>query len=187
MKISFIPLSHSQGPWEKHKYVKIIDGDYYYPDSYEGGRHLPDGEKKNSQTEKKTSIKGKKKSSDSNDEKKSSSNTDSKKEKTSESEPIRVRENLGLFKKSDLRKKSGKSIDELEKLLNESRNELASDKKKREKALKKINNIIKTEETKKVTEATKESVEKVDNIISKVSNAPVLDLDKVYSVYKKKR
>lgn len=28
--------------WEDHKYIKRIDGTYYYPDSYEGGRHLPD-------------------------------------------------------------------------------------------------------------------------------------------------
>lgn len=26
--------------WEDHKYIKRIDGTYYYPDSYEGGRHL---------------------------------------------------------------------------------------------------------------------------------------------------
>lgn len=31
--------------WEDHKYIKRIDGTYYYPDSYEGGRHLPDSEK----------------------------------------------------------------------------------------------------------------------------------------------
>lgn len=29
--------------WEDHKYIKRVDGTYYYPDSYEGGRHLPDG------------------------------------------------------------------------------------------------------------------------------------------------
>lgn len=34
--------------WKKHKYIKRVDGTYYYPDSYEGGRHLPDGEKKKS-------------------------------------------------------------------------------------------------------------------------------------------
>lgn len=28
--------------WEDHKYIKRIDGTYYYPDSYEGGRHLSD-------------------------------------------------------------------------------------------------------------------------------------------------
>lgn len=30
--------------WEEHKYIKRLDGTYYYPDSYEGGRHLPDGD-----------------------------------------------------------------------------------------------------------------------------------------------
>lgn len=29
--------------WEEHKYIKRVDGTYYYPDSYEGGRHLPSG------------------------------------------------------------------------------------------------------------------------------------------------
>lgn len=40
-------LRHSAkgSTWEEHKYIKRIDGTYYYPDSYEGGRHLPDGEK----------------------------------------------------------------------------------------------------------------------------------------------
>lgn len=28
--------------WENHKYIKRIDGTYYYPDDYEGGRHLSD-------------------------------------------------------------------------------------------------------------------------------------------------
>lgn len=46
-------LSHSAkgSTWEKHKYVKRIDGTYYYPDSYEGGRHLPDGESDKSKEE----------------------------------------------------------------------------------------------------------------------------------------
>lgn len=37
-------LEHSAkgSTWEEHKYIKRIDGTYYYPDSYEGGRHLPD-------------------------------------------------------------------------------------------------------------------------------------------------
>lgn len=40
-------LQHSAegSSWKKHKYIKRVDGTYYYPDSYEGGRHLPDGEK----------------------------------------------------------------------------------------------------------------------------------------------
>ena len=28
--------------WEDHKYIKRVDGTYYYPDSYEGGRHISD-------------------------------------------------------------------------------------------------------------------------------------------------
>lgn len=42
-----LSLAHSAkgSTWEDHKYIKRIDGTYYYPDSYEGGRHLPDGEK----------------------------------------------------------------------------------------------------------------------------------------------
>lgn len=37
-------LEHSAkgSTWEDHKYIKRIDGTYYYPDNYEGGRHLPD-------------------------------------------------------------------------------------------------------------------------------------------------
>lgn len=40
-------LQHSAegSSWKNHKYIKRVDGTYYYPDSYEGGRHLPDGEK----------------------------------------------------------------------------------------------------------------------------------------------
>lgn len=41
---SFLKHSAKGSTWEEHKYIKRIDGTYYYPDSYEGGRHLPDGE-----------------------------------------------------------------------------------------------------------------------------------------------
>lgn len=41
--IGLLSLLHSAkgSTWEDHKYIKRIDGTYYYPDSYEGGRHLP--------------------------------------------------------------------------------------------------------------------------------------------------
>lgn len=44
---SGVHLEHSAkgSTWEDHKYIKRLDGTYYYPDNYEGGRHLPDGEK----------------------------------------------------------------------------------------------------------------------------------------------
>lgn len=37
----YIEHSAKGSSWEKHDYIKVIDGKYYYPDSYEGGRHLP--------------------------------------------------------------------------------------------------------------------------------------------------
>lgn len=44
----FLQHSAEGSSWKKHKYIKRVDGTYYYPDSYEGGRHLPDGEKDDS-------------------------------------------------------------------------------------------------------------------------------------------
>lgn len=35
-------LRHSQGPWKDHKYVKVVDGKYYYPNSYKDGRTISD-------------------------------------------------------------------------------------------------------------------------------------------------
>lgn len=42
--MSWIIHSAKGSELEKHKYIKRVDGVYYYPDSYEGGRHLPDGD-----------------------------------------------------------------------------------------------------------------------------------------------
>lgn len=36
----FISHSAKGSEWEKHKYVKKLDGNYYYPDGYEGGRTI---------------------------------------------------------------------------------------------------------------------------------------------------
>lgn len=37
----YIEHSAKGSQWEKHDYITVKDGKYYYPDSYEGGRHLP--------------------------------------------------------------------------------------------------------------------------------------------------
>lgn len=47
--VTVVPDDHFQhsakgSTWEEHKYIKRVDGTYYYPDSYEGGRHLSDGD-----------------------------------------------------------------------------------------------------------------------------------------------
>lgn len=33
-------LMHSQGPWNEHKYIKVVDGVYYYPNSYKDGHTI---------------------------------------------------------------------------------------------------------------------------------------------------
>lgn len=48
IRSQFLQHSSKGSSWKKHKYIKRVDGTYYYPDSYEGGRHLPDGEKEKS-------------------------------------------------------------------------------------------------------------------------------------------
>ena len=42
IKKTNLSFAHSAkgSKWEKHKYIKKLDGKYYYSDSYEGGRHL---------------------------------------------------------------------------------------------------------------------------------------------------
>lgn len=47
-RLTTLAIQHSAkgSVWENHKYIKRVDGTYYYPDSYEGGRHLSDAEKK---------------------------------------------------------------------------------------------------------------------------------------------
>lgn len=45
--ISMLLHSAKGTTWNEHKYIKRIDGTYYYPDSYEGGRHLPSSDSSN--------------------------------------------------------------------------------------------------------------------------------------------
>lgn len=44
--VGILALVHSAkgSTWKEHKYIKRLNGTYYYPDDYEGGRHLPDGD-----------------------------------------------------------------------------------------------------------------------------------------------
>lgn len=39
--LSMLFHSAKGSTWEEHKYIKRLNGTYYYPDDYEGGRHLP--------------------------------------------------------------------------------------------------------------------------------------------------
>lgn len=37
---AYLEHSYKGSEWKKHLYIKKKDGKYYYPDNYEGGRHL---------------------------------------------------------------------------------------------------------------------------------------------------
>lgn len=67
--------------WEDHKYIKRLNGTYYYPDSYKGGRHLPEGSKGSSGSD-----------SDEDKEKKESTSEEKTEGETSESEAVDIEE-----------------------------------------------------------------------------------------------
>lgn len=62
MKTGYYYIAHSAkgSQWKKHKYIKIMNGLYFYPDDYIGGRHISDAKT----TSKKKDSKGKSSSSD---------------------------------------------------------------------------------------------------------------------------
>lgn len=48
----YIAHSAKGSRWKKHKYIKIMNGLYFYPDDYIGGRHLSSSKKKTSSSSK---------------------------------------------------------------------------------------------------------------------------------------
>lgn len=55
-KMYFVVHSAKGTTWEDHKYIKRIDGTYYYPDDYVGGRHLPKDKDSKSDKEKEDKL-----------------------------------------------------------------------------------------------------------------------------------
>lgn len=70
----YIVHSAKGSSWKKHKYIKIVNGLYFYPDDYVGGRHVGSSKKSSKKKEeskgnKKKDSKGKTSTSKSKDEK----------------------------------------------------------------------------------------------------------------------
>lgn len=143
-------LRHSAkgSTWEEHKYIKRIDGTYYYPDSYEGGRHLPDGE------------------SSSDEEKKEKIDLTSDDVKKLAQEVIRGNFGNGQDRKDLL----GENYQEIQNRVNQLLRSLVVSKQKIE------------EIPEEVVDSGKKAVEKVVTSTKKKG----IDLEKVYSVYRKK-
>lgn len=183
--------------WEDHKYVKKIDGVYYYPVGYEDGRTIDDLDDK---SEKKT---------------------EDKKSKESQIDEVKKHFDQYLAKRGiDWRKLPKDEIDQMQRDIvkqlesgketgtsEKSTEELAKDVKagklgdgedrkallgdRYEEVQKKLSELLNSSTgDKKVSEATEEGIKKTNYAISKVSNTKVhsgVNMESVLSVYKNKK
>lgn len=125
--VGVLSLCHSAkgSTWEKHKYVKVVNGNYYYPNGYSGGRHLSSlsdlsyymkgsGSKKND-----TKEESKSSSAESNNT--PSENTTSSSSSTSKSGKSRVAKALsGSAKTKKVSEVSDSDVKEVEKFVSRS-------------------------------------------------------------------
>lgn len=187
------PLVHSAkgSTWEDHKYVKKIDGVYYYPVGYENGRTI-DTEKDKDSKEKE--IDEVKKHFDQYLAKRGIDWRTLPKDEVDQMQ-------RDIIKQLESGKETGtpeKSVDEIAKDViagklgnGQDRKNLLGD--KYSEVQKKVNEIVKgSAGSKKTSEATKESIKKAEEAANKVSSSSKskmhsgVDMEKVQSVYKKK-
>lgn len=163
--------------WDKHAYLKVIDGKYYYPDDYKGGRHYSSIQNKDyaAEAEKEAAAKKKKKSS-----KKGDTEDISKKKLTKEDvekyalEVIRGNYGNGAERK----KKLGANYITIQKRVNE----LMRSGKYKSQAKTASNSKSKAKSSSKAATSTKKKAS-----TTPASNKPSLDMDKIYEVYRKKQ
>lgn len=208
-------LRHSAkgSTWENHKYIKRIDGTYYYPDSYEGGRHLPDEEKNDSDPHEDDVISKLESMTGMTREslielrelsRKGEYDSDEFKEMLniiSEGDPQQINKIIDLLEQE--RNKVVLSPNDIENLAREViRGNFGSGQERKdllgenyEEIQKRVNELMKgSTGSKKISEASEESIKKVEEVAKKVStpttNSNVhsgIDINKVLSVYKKSR
>lgn len=209
-------LEHSAkgSTWEDHKYIKRIDGTYYYPDNYEGGRHLPENDKDKKETSMEDDLFEKLKdfAGDELDSQLRGSFDKILREKlgvdwtTLPKEEVdkMQRSLIDRLKAAEKEKKensSGEKIEltknDVENLANEVIRGQYGDGQTRKDLLgenyaeiqKRVNELMKgSTGQKKVSEATSESVKKAEETAKKVDNSNVhsgVDLNTVLSVYRK--
>lgn len=205
-------LEHSAkgSTWEEHKYIKRINGTYYYPDSYEGGRHLPEGEKENnndiiSKLEDMSGMKrealvelqtlGKEKGYDSKEYLEALS-------VLSEGDDDQAKKITDLLKGEN--SKIDLSVNDIENLAKEViRGNFGNGQERKDllgenyaEIQKRVNELMKgSTGSKKVTEATNESIKKAEDAAKNVTETSTkeskvhsgVDMDQVQSVYRKKK
>lgn len=163
--------------WDKHAYLKVIDGKYYYPDDYKGGRHYSSIQNKDyaAEAEKEAANKKKKKSS-----KNSDAEDISKKKLTKEDiekyalEVIRGNYGNGAERK----KKLGANYITIQKRVNE----LMKSSKYKNQAKSASSSKAKTTSSSKAVKNAKKKAS-----TTPASKKPSLDMEKIYEVYRKKQ
>lgn len=166
-----VALIHSAkgSTWEEHKYIKRIDGTYYYPDSYEGGRHL-------------SSLKTDNVDSDNND---STSDSETKKLSDSDVESLALEVIRGNFGNGEVRKEL---LNEYYQQVQNRVNELM----RGSTGSTKVSNVS---ESRSLEEKVNEIVEKSTEAVSKskpesssgsTSTNKGLDYETIFGVYRKK-
>lgn len=163
--LSFLLHSAKGTTWDDHKYIKRINGTYYYPDSYEGGRHLSSSNSEPDANEKEDNKKKKSETENTDDDE-----NDSGKLELSENDIENLAREVirGNFGNGQVRKD----------LLGENYQEIQN----------RVNEIIRDLGSTKVLEvSSKENSKKGEKITAAVVSSSIggLDLDKVYSVYRK--
>lgn len=208
-------LEHSAkgSTWEDHKYIKRIDGTYYYPDNYEGGRHLPEGDKDKKETSMEDDLFEKLKdfAGDELDSQLRGSFdkilrdklgvdwTTLPKEEVDKMQRSLIDRLKGFEKGSSTGGKIELTKNDVENLAKEVIRGQYGDGQTRKDLLgenyaevqKRVNELMKgSTGQKKVSEATQESVKKAEEAAKKVDDSKIhsgVDMDKVQSVYRNKK
>lgn len=208
-------LEHSAkgSTWEDHKYIKRIDGTYYYPDNYEGGRHLPEGDKDKKETSMEDDLFEKLKdfAGDELDSQLRGSFdkilrdklgvdwTTLPKEEVDKMQRSLIDRLKGFEKGSSTGGKIELTKNDVENLAKEVIRGQYGDGQTRKDLLgenyaevqKRVNELMKgSTGQKKVSEATQESVKKAEEDAKKVDDSKIhsgVDMDKVQSVYRNKK
>lgn len=147
--------------WEEHKYVKRIDGTYYYPDGYEGGRNI-------------SSLEGAKDSAGT-DSSENTSNEGNSELSESDIENLAREVIRGNFGNGQVRKDLlGGNYDAIQKRVNELMGSKAG--------LTKL-----SEAPKEVEEEGKKALDKASTKLSNTSTSKTADIQKAFSVYNNHR
>lgn len=176
----FLFHSAKGSTWENHKYIKRLDGTYYYPDSYEGGRHLPESSKREQKAQKEKEGNEEKESTSSGSE-----NTPADIEELKEEDIATLANEVirGNFGNGDVRKELlGKHYQQVQDRVNQI---LLGDTGKQ--SISSPSNNAKKEAGERALKAVYDKLDKIDKRDSGSQKSQGIDLSKVYSVYSKRQ